>query len=266
MTIAEDSYAKPAFGVGSRLSETFSIFGSRFGVFAAISIVMGIVAQLVTYGLAQVLGTGTVDAQQLEGGIEAEAALLSSINWMTVIVLLLVPLLIYAVMTGMLVLAAYDAKTGRPAHIGIYVGEGLRRVVPLVVVSLLSYLAIGIGFGLLVVPGIWLIGVLSVVVPSIMVDRSGFGAFRRSSALTKGYRWPIVGLVFVIYVMIWAISAALGLVLVYVPPMPVVASIIQGAIGGLTTAFGSIAIAVTYARLREIKEGIGFTDLAAVFA
>ena len=59
----------------------------------------------------------------------------------------------------------------------------------LIVVGILAGIAIAIGFVLLIIPGLFLITIWSVIVPVIVIERTGvFDSFGRSRELVKGQR------------------------------------------------------------------------------
>ncbi|MCE7029287.1 hypothetical protein [Jiella avicenniae] len=251
---------KPRFGVGARLGDALQIFSSRFALFGLIGVVAGLLMQLPSY-LAVGAVTFETQSQQETQAFIAENPLLY------VGAVVVAPILIYSLLTAVLVLAAYDAKAGREAAVGAYVGTALRQILPLVLLSIAAWLLIGLGFALLIVPGLWLLGVLAVYVPAIVVEGAGFSALARSARLTKGYRWPLVGFMILVYVVFYVVGFAIGIVggfLVGISPILFLA--LQGIVTGLAAAFASIAVAVAYARLREMKDGVGISDLADVFA
>ena len=254
------SLPKPRFGVGDRMGDTLQIFASRFSLFGLIGVVAGLLMQLPSY-LA--LGPVTLEAQSQQ----ATQAVIVQNPVVYVGAAVALPLLVYSLLTAVLVLAAYDARAGRDAAVGAYVGTALKQILPLVLLSIAAWLLIGLGFALLIVPGLWLLGVLSVFVPAIVVEGAGFGALARSARLTKGYRWPLVGFMILVYVVFYLVGLAIsffGGFLVGISPILFLA--LQGIVSGLAAALGSIAVAVAYARLREIKDGVGIADLADVFA
>ena len=73
-------------------------------------------------------------------------------------------------------------------------GRTVDRVPALVVANLVSFLAILLGFLLLVVPGLLIGARLSAATPLIVLDRLGpIAALERSNALVRGRTWPVVG-------------------------------------------------------------------------
>lgn len=262
MTIDKPEMAKPSFGVGDRIGETFSIFGSRFGLFALIGIAWGLISQVPTLLAIGTIPTVTDSFDPATSATVDNLLITSPLIYALVIFLL--PMILYALMTGMLTLAAYDAKTGRAPSMARYIAAAIKQSIWLIVLTILFSLMVGVGFTLFIVPGLWLIGVFGPFVPVLMIERLGFGTLGRTKQLTKDYRWPIVGFLVLVYIVVFVGSIAVSLVGLALPIFALL--LVQGAVTGLTTAIFSISTAVAYARLREIKEGVGFDDLADVFA
>ena len=112
----------------------------------------------------------------------------------------LVSLIATAFYTGMVVELVRDVQDGRRDS---SVGELFRSVAPVVVrlavVSLLFGLAVGLGFLLLIVPGLILMTIWAVVAPVVVIERPGmFAAFGRSRALVRGQGVPVFGVVIVV--------------------------------------------------------------------
>jgi hypothetical protein len=118
-------------------------------------------------------------------------------------------------------------------------------------------------FGLLI-PGVLIWLAYWLYVPAIVVEKRGIiESFRRSSFLTRGRRWRVVGLWLVVGVAWLLVSSGLTRVL---------ASAMGGwSFGALyisdaaVTGFCAVATAVSYFYLRVDKEGVGIDDIAAVF-
>ena len=185
----------------------------------------------------------------------------------------LIMMVISALVQGALTRATVSANEGQRASFGESLSSGLQVVFPLIGLSILWALGVGIGFVLLIVPGIILLMMWSVAVPSLVVERQGvFAAFRRSSQLTKGARWKIFGLSLVLLVIYWLLSiivtfVGLGM---YGPANPAgftIANMIGGIIVGtiFNTLWGTIQPSL-YVELRQWKEGDSVQNLADVFA
>jgi heme/copper-type cytochrome/quinol oxidase subunit 2 len=116
--------------------------------------------------------------------------------------------------------------------------------------------------------------VYSVIVPAIVIDRAGFRAMGRSAALTKNYRWPIIGalilmilcIFLVVFVIAFSAMAAIGLSGgVDTPSVLGPWLLAEAAFSAIAYGWLSITIALIFARLKEIKEGVSVSDLVDVF-
>lgn len=121
---------------------------------------------------------------------------------------------------------------------------------------------------------VWLAGALCVAIPAIIAEGAGFGAIRRSLALTKGFRWPAVGAVLGITVLISLAQTATGaLVLVIggvLGRMDIAAQApVEAGLTMLLSAAVSTPIyilpALVHQRLIAIKEGGAAAELTEVF-
>ena len=183
-------------------------------------------------------------------------------------------MVIAALVQGALTRAVVSANEGRRVTFGESLSTGLRVILPLIALSILFALGVGIGFVLLFVPGIILLLMWAVAVPSLVIERTGvFGAFRRSSELTKGARWKILGLFLVLFVLYWLLSLVLGLVglKMYGAGTSATGLSIGNIIGSmiLGTIFNVLWGAIQpslYVELREWKEGGSIENLEEVFA
>ena len=109
------------------------------------------------------------------------------------------------------------------------------------------------------------------------MERNGiFSAFSRSRYLTKGARWKIFGLQFLLLILVWLLTAVLGVVMVTSGMMSTATAdvlaqsplyLISTAVTNtLIIAFWSTAQASLYAALRNWKDGPQSQDLADIFA
>ena len=114
-----------------------------------------------------------------------------------------------------------------------------------------------------------------------VIDRSSFGSLGRSARLTKEYRWPIVGLFIVMFIIVFILQLVVGgaIAAVLFASVDTLATIENGISTGSIIIFGlivsliyglayglsGIAVALVYARLREIKEGVAVDQIASVF-
>lgn len=275
-----------ALGVGRLLGESFSIFFRRIHWFTLLAFIPQILAGLIAVAafggfasyselMSVLLGDGPPAAMGEHVFAAAGGPLIYLLMLASLVCTLLLPL-------ALSVLAAYDAKLGRPVRLGRYFAAGLAPIVPLLVCWLVVVILWIFASIFLLLPGLWVLAVFSVVVPAIVIERAGFGGLGRSVTLTRGYRWPILGAMILV-----VISASLLGIVVSVAAVAAQAALLSlltgfGAAGGvLAIVLGAVlqglyvaisyglpcvAIALIYARLREIKEGTGVDELTEVFA
>lgn len=159
---------------------------------------------------------------------------------------------------------SFQALRNRPVRIGESLQKALSRVLPIIGLSLC--VAIGGVFGLLflIVPGVILMLMWSVALPACVVERLGpFQSMSRSSALTKGHRWKLLGIFLIIAVVNGVVGGVLPRILVGLGlAIAVIATMIWHALVG---AYQSIVVAVAYHDLRVAKEGVDIEHIASVF-
>ncbi|WP_299478407.1 hypothetical protein [uncultured Roseibium sp.] len=259
MTDASLGQPKASLGVGSIIGESFSIL---FGHFIQV-IIIGFVPTLIGFVISGLL-TGFnvalgIEPQEFTGPGSVVASILSVV----------INMVVYSITTALLVQLAYDAKLARPIQIGRYIGPAISVVVPLAIMTIAVTILVVIGLMLLIVPGIWVYAVFAVIAPVIVIERVGFGAMARSRALTKEYRWPIVGALVLAIILSMIISFValfvVGLIAVLGTVGLIIGVILFAAISTLGAGYISILIALIYARLREIKEGVNVDQIASVF-
>jgi hypothetical protein len=153
----------------------------------------------------------------------------------------------------------------RPVSFGESLKVGLARFFPVVLLALLMGLLFMLGFMLLIVPGLILITMWFVSTPACVVERTGpWTSLKRSAALTKGHRWKIFGLMFLMIIVSLIVA---GLLQVVLPQFGSTILVMLGTLlwGALWTAYYSIAVVMSYHDLRVAKEGIDIEQIASVF-
>ncbi|MCK7612317.1 hypothetical protein [Roseibium sediminicola] len=259
MTDVSAGQPNAPLGIGSIIGESFSILFGKFFQVVLIAFgpaVIGLVISGLLIGFGAMSGTAEPD---LSGGAGSAFAILFAV---------IIQFVVYAVTTALLVQLAYDAKLGRSIQIGRYIGPAFSSVLPIVVLSLVAGVLFMIGFALLIVPGLWIYAVFAVMAPAVVIEKAGFGGLGRSAALTKEYRWPIVGAFVLIIIISIVINMVAGLIIGVISALVgsvIVDVILSAALSTIGAGLGSIMVALIYARLREIKEGVSVDQIAAVF-
>jgi len=194
-------------------------------------------------------------------------------------------LVVYTLTTGILVQLAHDAKLDRPVRVRRYIWPALTAVPAILLLSLVICLILFAGqmvmslFGvaspfllIIALPALlafylWVLATFSVLAPAVIIERVGLRGLGRSAALTRGYRWPIVGTLFLIGMCTIGLYIAGGFLLALISYVtgPFIGGLLFGALSMAGTGILSIAVALIYARLREIKEGVSLDQIASVF-
>lgn len=239
------------FRVGSVLGKSFSILFGNIVSFMALTVIifLPLFPFVILFAwLFDSLSAGSVDA--------ASIIVLGVVIGLTVMFL-------YLVLTATLTYATFQDLRGRRATIGKCLSNGWSRALPVLGVAVLALIAILVGSILLVIPGLIVLTMLWVVIPVAVVERPGvMASLRRSSELTKGNRWRIIGIYFLMTLLSSLLSVVISLVSLGVPALEAVLGLAQFA---LLCAFNSVVMAVAYHDLRVAKEGVSVEEIAAVF-
>lgn len=252
--------AKPPLGLGRLVSGTFGLFFRRFLLFMVIGLVPSLIMNAASF-----LFLGDIFRAQAIGEVVDPALMFGPAYW----IYLVFSMLLVFVMMGVYTLAAYDASLGKSVAVGAYVGRTIASLPAIIVLGILFYIMMAIGLALLVLPGLYLMARYFVFTPAILVERAGFGALRRAAALSQDYRWPIVAGILLLGIIVIGVSLVANLTLVLaVSGLGGLTAyvLVQSVLGAVMYSLTAIFTALLYARLREIKEGVGMVDLVDVFA
>ena len=184
--------------------------------------------------------------------------------------------------------------SGGKATLGQMLNVAVRTALPALVVGVIVYIASFIGLCLLIVPGIIVALMLCVATPARVIEGPGImRALSRSSELTQGSRWAILGFFVVLFVLSLLFSMLVGLVVSLLglesgygavfslftnprasseivrtsmswshwPTLLVVGPLVAS----FQTLIGAAAIASVYYELRWVKDGVRGESLAAAF-
>jgi hypothetical protein len=152
---------------------------------------------------------------------------------------------------GMVVKLVQDVQDGRRDN---SIGDLIRSVEPvfwpLVGVSILFGLGVGLGFILLIIPGLFLLVIWSVVAPVTVLERPGvFHAFGRSRALVRGNGWNVFGVIVLVFLAVVVVSVAAG---VAAESLGTVGrSLVQWAVNAALAPVTALSAAVLYFELRQ---------------
>jgi uncharacterized membrane protein len=242
--------------VGEILDTSFSLYRRHFGALATVA--------LVCTGIPLVFRVFL----EASGGFLLHPAL-GVLYALSLVVLNLVA-------TAATVFIVSESYLGRP----LSAREALRRSTPYIgrvlVCSLLMTMAVGLGFLLLLLPGVILAVGLVLAIPAVVLEprTSASGALSRSWELTRGARWRIFGLGFTLLVLLYVPVVAITGLFAFLLPRSAgmfsggsVGMVAVIAIGGLVQMFiyplFYCVLTVTYYDLRVRKEGFDLELLAS---
>jgi hypothetical protein len=149
-----------------------------------------------------------------------------------------------------LVKAVQDVRDGRAdLSISETVNQATPFIGPVALASLLAGIAIFVGFVLIIVPGLILITIWAVIVPVIVIERSGvMASFGRSRELVRGRGWHVFGTLVLVWIILFVADIILGLIFSFVPYAirDGLASVISGT---LVAPFIALVVTLVYYRL-----------------
>jgi hypothetical protein len=159
-----------------------------------------------------------------------------------------------------LVKAVQDVRDGRAdMSINETVSAALPYLWPVAGASILAAVGIWIGLFLLIVPGLFLITIWAVIVPVIVIERSGvLPSFGRSRDLVRGHGWHVFGTLVLVYLIMIVVDIVLGIIF---RPLPhVLGSGLSAIIAGtLISPFLALVVTLVYYRLLGVSSSAGGT-------
>ncbi|MFT3883677.1 MAG: hypothetical protein QM703_29015 [Gemmatales bacterium] len=211
-----------------------------------------------------------------------EPQLRSAAGMAAALITLIVSIVFSFVYSGAVVDVIAKDYLGKPVTVGSAIGYAFKRFGDLFVTALLAGIIIGLGFLLLVIPGIifaiWYVFATQVVMVEGM---GGMKALARSKSLTEGHRGRIFGIIFVIGLLLALINIGLTLGLATVLPIQEIVRTPMGLAGGpinytnfcitvliqylltiVTSSFQAICVTLMYFDLRVRKEAYDLEVLA----
>ena len=111
-----------------------------------------------------------------------------------------------------------ERESGTEFAVGQAVSASLPYIGPVTIASILAILGTTIGLVLLIVPGLFLLTIWALIIPVIVIERSGaLESFGRSQQLVRGRGWHVFGTLVLVFVIQLLVSLALGEVFFALP-------------------------------------------------
>lgn len=165
---------------------------------------------------------------------------------------------------AIVVFAAFQDLRGRPVNAGESLRQGIGRLFPVIIASLLTGLLVGVGVLLCLIPGLIALTAMAVVVPACVVERMGpIESMSRSADLTSGHRWPILAVGVAWLLTVFIISLSIRAAMPSDQALP--AQLLNWVWQVLQGSFAAVYAAILYHDLRAVREGIGIDEIASVF-
>jgi hypothetical protein len=166
----------------------------------------------------------------------------------------LIGVMIQQLLTGALTRGAAGSLIGRPVDVGGSYRYAFSRLGGLIGLALLIALVVGVGYVLLIIPGIIFSVFLAMAVPAFIVERRGVtDSMSRSWNLVSGSWWHVLGVVFVAGLLAGIVNG----IITAIGGSTFIGYWIASAIAQIITApFVALVAVVLYVDLRTRREGL----------
>ena len=220
--------------------EAWELYKAHWKTFIPLALVVYVVLGLVTLLLAAVLGALGIIL----------GALISIVGafWLQ----------------GALVTAVQDVRDGRQ---DLSIGETFRKVQPrlpaIIIAGLLAGLGIALGFILLIIPGLVLLTIWSMIVPSIVLEGKSAGeSFGRSRELVRGNGWNVFGVIVITIAAVIVAGIIIGIATFWLPDE--IQGFVQNVISNTAVIpFVAVAWTLMYYALARPIEAVGTQTVGA---
>ena len=175
----------------------------------------------------------------------------STDSWIIAAVYFIAAIIAQLYMTGTVVRVVQDVEAdGRvDASVGDLFGSITPKLFALLMLTIVTSVLVVIGFFFFIIPGLILALMWAVAVPVLVAEDLGvFASMSRSSELTKGNRWRLIGLFIVIYVLVFIITLVVQLLAAITPILGVIVGILLAIV---IFPYVAIIVAVLYYELLE---------------
>lgn len=175
-----------------------------------------------------------------------------------------VALITATIAQGASIMIVAGSFTGKPVSVGDAIGTAISRFGPLLTLSIVVGLLVGIGLLFFIFPGIVFMAWYYVAAPALIVEELGYSeAMSRSKSLTQDNRGRVQGFIVLLVLLVIAVSFgtgfAMGMVKLPAIPRILLNYVVSTAVGLLVT----VGPVVYYFDVRVRHDGYGLENLAS---
>jgi hypothetical protein len=249
--VATASISEEKIDIGRVVQRGFTSMGRHIAPFFIVALLLGgLPTFLIYFFLLKNVETG--DATMF----------VSPVYWLGTLVSMILGYLLQAT----LVRSSILDLSGRDPEIGPSLVHALKMILPITGLVILSAIVVGIGFLLLIVPGVIAYLMLIVALPALVEERRGvIDSMQRSRTLTAGSRARIFLLLLLFGVAYFIIATVIGVPFAAVGTSVIAIALGQAVVAALVALMGAAMLASLYVELRTVKEGATTEGLAAIF-
>ncbi len=259
-----------SFNIGRTLSRTFTLVIATLGSVGLFTLIIQIVSAAIKFVVTSYLMGDLSNFATATDPMARLAVFGSAGYWLAMVSAVLLSSLMMAGSLDGLIKTAW----GKPTSLADCLTTGITKTLPVLGLYILWFLGVGLGWLLLLVPGLIVMTMWSAAMPVLIGENIGvIAAFGRSRELTRGSRWSIFGTLFIFVIAIYAILfGILGAIIgggmmqisaqMNVNPVTALAAIL---VGWLFSMLLNALLASIYVETVTIKEGSPTGHLAEVF-
>ena len=240
--------------VGGIIDATFTLYRRRFGPMIAVGVLLILIPFVIS-----LIGGCTLEGNQTRCD--------SAIGWIGMLGINIGSILAAAGATYV----AAEAYAGMPPEPRRAAVAGLRNIVSILVATIVVVVIVGLGFALLIVPGIFLLISFAVFIPALMIERIGpMASLKRSWGLVSGNRGRLFGAgvsIIIIAVIAFGVSwVIIFMILGVIFSEGTAAHYTQTLVTLLTVPLSASVGTALYLDLRVRKEDLSTDELSALLA
>lgn len=216
--------------VGDTLSEVFSIYKDNAGVLLPVAFGLFLLAAVVS-------------------------GLLLGSSLLLLALAIAVQFAVATLYQGTVVELVSDVQDGRrDSTAGDLLSSAAPFILPLIGLAIVVGICIGLGLLLFVVPGLILMTIWAVAVPTLVVEKAGvFESLGRSRDLVRGNGWEVFGVIVVTFIIVFVASAVFGSIADAISDGALLRIVFSLLASTLTAPIAALVASVMYFRLRAIK-------------